>query len=198
CGYTDMRLESGEFAALMTGSIRNEAKAGIQYRKTGVISGFAAKRLRSFDFSESGIVTLSYDEKAAEVSPGDWRSFAGYDFSGSCEYVCRLTMPEDAKTGGMIDLGKVCYASEILLDGHPLGTRLMPPYRFEVPAGYLTAGDHELRITVTNTPANRYMGTDFFDRYEEWQLSPYFPKEKTYYPDTAESGLFGPVTVTYE
>ena len=48
---------------------------------------------------------------------------------------------------------------------------------------------------MTNTPANQYVHTDFFDRYQPWQLSPYYVKEKAFMQDSAKGGLIGPVKI---
>ena len=68
----------------------------------------------------------------------------------------------------------------------------MPPYRVSVPAGLLRE-ENVLEITVTNTPANQFVHTDFFDKWETWQLSTYYEREKKMAKDSAFGGLYGPV-----
>ena len=48
-----------------------------------------------------------------------------------------------------IDLGDVYEVATLTLDGHPLGTRICPPYRFAIDP--LAAGTHELTVDVINT-----------------------------------------------
>lgn len=196
-GYAGITLESGGLAALIISSDIPEAEEKAEYDKSAVIGGMTIRRVRGMEFTGDTIEIREYDDPPRPAVAGDWRDAVGDDFSGSCEYVCKVTLAGDAEKGGYADLGDVCYIAEAYFDGHPLGEALMPPYRFDIPAELLCAGSHELRIVITNTPANRYLGTDFFERYEQWQLSPYFPKEMTYMPDTAVSGLIGPIKVMY-
>lgn len=48
-----------------------------------------------------------------------------------------------------IDLGDVYEVATLTLDGHPLGTRICPPYRFAI--DHLAAGTHELTVDAINT-----------------------------------------------
>ena len=82
------------------------------------------------------------------------------------EHLCDLTAEQFAGTCGTyryrtsfelandladtaIDLGDVYEVATLTLDGHSLGTRICPPYRFA--AGPLAAGTHELTIDAINT-----------------------------------------------
>lgn len=74
-----------------------------------------------------------------------------------------------------IDLGDVCEVATLTLDGHPLGTRICPPYRFAIDP--LAAGTHELTVDVINTLDHAI--PDIFALTEP----------------VAPSGILGPVTL---
>ena len=97
----------------------------------------------------------------------------------------------------MIDLGSVCYSASVTLNDHPLGTVLAPPYRLSIPKGLLRE-ENTLEITVTNTPANQFVHTGFFDRWTIPQISPYFERTRTMARDSVAGGLYGPVRITLE
>ena len=74
-----------------------------------------------------------------------------------------------------IDLGDVYEVATLTLDGHPLGTRICPPYRFAIDP--LAAGTHELTVDVINTLDHAI--PDIFALTEP----------------VAPSGILGPVTL---
>lgn len=74
-----------------------------------------------------------------------------------------------------IDLGDVYEVATLTLDGHPLGTRICPPYRFAIDP--LAAGTHELTVDVINTLDHAI--SDIFALTEP----------------VAPSGILGPVTL---
>ena len=53
-------------------------------------------------------------------------------------------------------------------------------------------------ITVTNTSANWYAHTDYFDKWETRELSPYFEIERKSAKDSVNGGLYGPVKLRLE
>lgn len=99
-------------------------------------------------------------------------------FSGTLRY--RATFPSPSGPGGRhrLDLGAVYELATVRVNGTELGTRIAPPYVFDVPSGVL-ARDHEneIEIDVVNTLAPQER--DFFSAFA--QQSP--------------SGLLGPVTI---
>ena len=96
----------------------------------------------------------------------------------------------------MLDLGKVCYACEIALNGVHVSTLIMPPYRCTLPKELLKKAN-DLEITVTNTMANQYLHTKAFDRLEKEKISQYYEIEKEFMKDSLPSGLFGPVRLLW-
>ena len=62
----------------------------------------------------------------------------------------------------------------------------------------LAKKENELKIVVTNTSANWYVNTDYFDEWKTEELSPYFDTELEYAKDSVSGGLYGPVVLYTE
>ena len=98
----------------------------------------------------------------------DWKNWTAPKFSGLLDYTKTI---EVEKGGGQmwLDLGKVCHAAEVWVNGQSVGAKLWGPYVFDVGKA-LRSGKNEIRVRVANLINNSY-------------------------GDIQESGLFGPVTV---
>lgn len=96
-------------------------------------------------------------------------------FSGTARYTASFEA-EAATTEHVLDLGQVFELATVRLNGVDLGTRIAPPYVFDVPAGVLT-GRNTVEIDVTNTLAKAQ--PDFFSAFAQQE----------------PSGLLGPVTI---
>jgi hypothetical protein len=96
-------------------------------------------------------------------------------FSGTARYTASLDHGW-ADQPHRLDLGAVHEIARVRLDGVDLGTRIAPPYTFDIPAGALVHGG-TLEVEVTNTLAKAH--PDFFSAFA--QQDP--------------SGLLGPVTI---
>ena len=129
------------------------------------------------------------------VRLGDWSDRFGASFAGSGVYETTFILPA-GKSGkaGVLDLGDVRYTAAVCLNGRFLETVLSPPYRVKIPEGVLCE-KNTLQIVVTNTDANWYLHTDYFDKWSSKELSPYFEGEKAYAADYACGGLYGPVAL---
>ncbi len=109
---------------------------------------------------------------AAEFTPGvekpleDWAAWGLQKFSGLLDYTTTLIVETPGK-GMSLDLGKVCHAAEVWVNGMSCGARLWGPHVFEVGEA-LRPGQNEIRIRIANLINNSY-------------------------GELAESGLFGPV-----
>ena len=98
-------------------------------------------------------------------------------FTGTCgtyRYHASFELANDCADAA-IDLGDVYEVATLTLDGHPLGTRICPPYRFAIDP--LAAGTHELTVDVINTLDHAV--PDIFALTEP----------------VAPSGILGPVTL---
>ena len=126
------------------------------------------------------------------VRPGDWRPVLGEDFSGDGVYRTTFRL-DDPQCVRFLDLGKVNYACEVVLNGQPLGKKFFPPHVFDV-SGRLRRGVNRLEITVTNTLANAI--TDEVQQYWAAHCAPipdYNALEQGFEKESLPSGLFGPV-----
>ena len=70
------------------------------------------------------------------------------DACGTFRYRTLFELANDLADAA-IDLGDVYEVATLTLDGHPLGTRICPPYRCAIDP--LAAGTHELTVDVINT-----------------------------------------------
>ncbi len=198
-GILKLSLAVGETAVvLLTDEILN-AESRKEYReKFDIPNEFMFRKELELTCNENGFENIKHSDDAVSVKLGDWAVVIGKAYSGSGVYETTFTLP-DEKTGkeGEIDLGNVHFAAEFYLNGKPLGTALMPPYRFKIPAGVLDK-NNKLKIVVTNTSANWYAHTDYFDKWSIKELSPYFEAELNYAKDFVSGGLYGPVTLYTE
>ncbi|XEC96147.1 hypothetical protein AB6A23_06185 [Paenibacillus tarimensis] len=98
---------------------------------------------------------VRFETVSAPGPLGDWRTALCLPHhSGAVEYETDFACREDMYEA-VLDAGHIRGTAEAWLDGEPLGVRLWKPYRFAL-AGKLTAGNHRLRIRVTNTLGTHY------------------------------------------
>ena len=198
-GYLNLSLTIGETAVIMLTdeAFDAENKKDFSY-KADISDGFLFRKGTELLCSENGFETVVYCEKSVCVSLGDWADIIGSDYSGSGVYEAKFTLPTERQgKEGEINLGDVHYAAEVYLNGHLLGTALTPPYRLKIPANIL-AENNNLKIIVTNTSANLYVHTDYFEKWSIKELSPYFEAELEFAKDLVSGGLYGPVALYME
>ncbi len=98
----------------------------------------------------------------------DWKAWGLAKFSGLLDYSKTISLKNPA--GNIqLDLGKVCHAAEVWVNGKACGARLWGPHVFDVGEA-LRPGVNEIRVRIANLINNSY-------------------------GETAESGLFGPVRI---
>ena len=147
---------------------------------------------------ENGFKKTKHSGKTTPIQLGDWSYLIGEVYSGSGVYEATFTLPSE-KVGkeGEINLGEVRFTASVYLNDQCIGTALMPPYRLKIPEGVLNK-DNKLKIVVTNTSANWYIHTDYFDKWKKEKLSPYFEAELEFAKDSVSGGLYGPVEIFTE
>lgn len=147
---------------------------------------------------ENGFKKIKHSDNSTPIQLGDWSYLIGEAYSGSGVYEAPFTLPTEmvGKTGEF-DLGEVHFTASVYLNNKFIGTSLMPPYRLTIPAGALDK-ENKLKIVVTNTSANWYVNTDYFDRWKKEELSPYFETETEFAKESVSGGLYGPVEIFTE
>jgi hypothetical protein len=126
-------------------------------------------------------------ERALDGSWPSWGDLGLPTYSGWMRYRASFVW-DSSSTTASLNLGDVCYAAEVWLDGAQVATMPFRPYRAII--GGLTRADHTLEVRVLNTPANEVCGT----RERDIELHGREPSHKVL-PDRTKlrSGLFGPV-----
>ena len=198
-GILNLSLQIGETAViLLTDEILNAENKKEFKEKFDIKNEFLFRKELELNYNENGFCNIKHSDKAVPISLGDWSYLIGSAYSGSGVYETTFTLPaEKAGKEGEINLGDVHFAASVYLNHQFLGTSLMPPYRFKIPADVLDK-ENKLKIIVTNTSANLYVHTDYFDKWKTEELSPYFEVESDYAKDFVSGGLYGPVTLFTE
>ena len=138
--------------------------------------------------------TVVCDEPARPSALGDWREALGSDFSGEAVYSLDFTCPAPEKAA-FLDLGKICYAARVRLNGKEVGSRMMSPFIFPV-KGLLRKGHNQLEITVTNTLANAINDPKVQEYWNKtFPRTIYTPLQRSFEQESLCSGLLGPVVL---
>lgn len=198
-GILNISLAIGEtVVVLLTDEVFDAENKKVFKEKFTISDELMFRKERELICDENGFEIINHFEKVVSVNVGDWSELVGNAYSGSGVYETTFTIPaERVGKEGEIDLGDVHYAAEVFLNGYSLGAVLMPPYRLSIPAGVLDE-NNTLKIVVTNTSANWYEHTDYFEKWDIRELSPYFEPELKYGKDFVSGGLYGPVTLCTE
>ena len=98
------------------------------------------------------------------------------DYSGFIIYDFNFTDKDDGEK--ILDLGYVGETAEVEINGKPVGTKISPPYRFNI-TGFTKPGENAVRVTVSNNLAYRLK--DYYSRYLLMD----------------KSGIIGPVSIKY-
>ncbi len=192
-------LRIGETAViLLTDEMLNAENKKDFKEKIHISQPFIFRKEKELVCNENGFDNIGYYDNATPISLGDWSYLVGESYSGSGVYETTFTLPlEKIGREGEIDLGDVHFTAEVFLNDQALGTALMPPYSFKVPEGVLDK-NNKLKIVVTNTSANWYVNTDYFDKWNIKELSPYFEAELNFAKSSVSGGLYGPVMLYTE
>ena len=195
-GVLKISLEIGETAVVLLTDERMNGERKEKFKCCfRITSEFLLRKETELVCDEKGFGNRTHSEKAVPTELGDWAYRIGSAYSGDCVYETTFSLPKD-KTGkaGEINLGDVRFAASVYLNDEFLGISLMSPHCLKIPKGLLTQ-ENKLKIVVTNTSANWYLHTDYFDGWSEEELSPYFAGEREYAKDSVSGGLYGPVVL---
>lgn len=198
-GVLSLSLAVGETAVvLLTNEVFDAEMKKSFNNKLSVINNFVFSKDIELGCDENGFTQTKHSEKSVPIQLGDWSYLIGKAYSGSGVYETSFTLPPE-KVGkeGEIDLGEVHFTASVYLNDKFIGTALVPPYRLTIPAGVLDK-ENKLKIVVTNTSANWYIHTDYFDKWKKEELSPYFEAELEFAKESVSGGLYGPVEIFTE
>lgn len=189
-----LELYEGETAVILISDEKLPCEENKAFESCcAVIENFRLRRDTELIFSEEGFHSIKHCEEGIPAGLCGWKDFIGEAFTGSCIYEAEFTLPSEKKgEEGEIDLGDVRFSASVRLNGTSLGDAVFPPYRIKIPKGLLEE-ENRLEIKVTNTAANLYLNTDYFDKYTINELSPYFIPEKEFARAYVSGGLFSSV-----
>jgi len=187
-------LPSGKILFLWQGDAIRSEKENV-FSNEIALSNFTFRRTKRFVIGDMEFETETITEAEIPAQTGDWSPYTGIEFSGSGIYKTRFTLPEAVSTV-RLDMGKVCCSCEVFINGTSLGVNTMSPYTFDIPADLLQT-ENILEIRVSNTGANEYLHTDSFNKWQDWQLTPYKVYEDVFHADSLAGGLYGPVRILY-
>ena len=166
--------------------------------RAAVLNNFNFSKSTELICNENGFNNIEHSVQAVPVTVGDWADIVGNAYSGSCTYEASFTLPDEIVGKGCeIDLGEVHFAACVYINNQFIGTALTTPYRLKIPCGVLEKSN-TLRVIVTNTSANWYIHTDYFNKWKAEELSPYFEPELNYAKELVSGGLYGPVVIYTE
>jgi hypothetical protein len=194
-GKISFSMLSGELFALL---YTNEKYAtdDESFANEQILDGeYQFKKTRRYKIYEMTRDSFDLEEEYQKGELGDWCAVTGNDFSGSCKY--KTTFKKPATNGDVVlDLGKVRVSCEAFVNGKSVGVKVMSPYRFNIPSELLK-DENVLEVRVSNTVANERVHTTTFDKWANWQRSPYELKISKFDKSSLPSGLFGPVKILY-
>ncbi|MEE1065093.1 MAG: hypothetical protein UH249_03080 [Acutalibacteraceae bacterium] len=198
-GVLNISLVTGETAVILLTDENIDVEAPKSFENKLVLSNeFELRREIELVCNENGFNKIKHYETATPVKLGDWSYLIGSAYSGSCTYETTFTLTDNMiGKEGELRIEEVCFSASAYLNGKSLGTALMSPYKFTVPRDLLTK-ENKLEIVVTNTSANWYLNTDYFDKWSDKELSPYFEAEINYAKDSVAGGLYGPIVLYTE
>jgi len=161
-------------------------------------SGWTFQKSKAFIIGEQEFETVSFAEKPVPAILGPWAGYAGQAFSGECVYTLEFDLPAGAAgKRAVLSLGKAEAACRAALNGKELGLCAWPPFEYEV-TNVIKPGKNRLAVTVFNTPANQYVQTKSFDKWDAAAVGRYHNPALVFERETPGGGLFGKVALYVE
>ena len=152
------------------------------------------KAVTHFPGKDDFVIRSEPDAVAVPVALGDWRDALGQGFSGKAVY--RIAFDSPVARTVRLDLGRVCWACDVRLNGKDLGCRFFGPYAWTVT---LARGRNVLEIKVANLLSNALQDADRDRIFRDHPpVSWYDRYQRPFDHDNLEGGLYGPVTLTNE
>jgi len=192
-----LSLQSGEMVVIMftDAQVETEEKTNGICKKI-ISDGYTIRKTKQFVIGENKSYSVDIEDDEKQAVLGNWKDYAGENFSGSCVYKTEFTVNE-IPARLELDLGTVKYSCEVFVNGKSCGVKIMHPYRFDI-TSFANIGKNELEIRVSNTAANEFYYTKEFEKFEVWQLTPYHEVAQSFHIESLESGLYGPVKLIFQ
>jgi hypothetical protein len=141
----------------------------------------------------------------AQVTTDSLKSWIAFDDERIKFYSGKATYKKDFIIGKstvgskiILDLGNVLEMAAITVNGHKLAVRWSAPFAFDI-TGFVKAGNNKLEVEVVNLWPNRLIGDSKLPIEKRLTKTNIMKYDK---PDSEtmlrESGLIGPVTLTYK
>ncbi len=112
------------------------------------------------------------------IEPGDWSLLDGLrSYSGGAWYRKTVRLPACRKA--VLNLGQVASTAEVRVNGKPAGTRVAPPWTFDI-SRLVRPGSNRIEVLVYSALAGHYSTIP------------------TAYRGSSESGLLGPVSLQFQ
>lgn len=118
-----------------------------------------------------------------------WYNYGIQQYTGFLEYETSVTI-DDTSSTTYIDLGKVKYIAEVLINDESAGARLWPPFKFDI-SDKLKAGKNKISIKIGNLIANEMWMKEDMGKLRTWGWQG-MPDMNQY-----DAGLFGPVKLIF-
>ena len=182
----------GSALFLVGGKAERPARRNVAVATNELATGWTLRKTVSHAIGAEDFEIRPCADSEVPVELGDWRPVLGWHFSGKAVY--RVEFETDRAGRAELDLGRVCWACAVRLNGKEVGRRFFGPYRFEAE---VAKGRNVLEVTVANLLANA-LSDDAVrnDLGRKWPANPtYDARQRAFDRENNESGLFGPVRI---
>jgi hypothetical protein len=155
--------------------------------------GVLSVEVNATDFSNGVLAPLTLLMRPTTIALAPWHELGYAWYSGSAVYEKSVELTKVEASGTvMLDLGDVRHHAEVIVNNRSLGSRLWPPYRFDL-TGAVHSGSNTVRVRVSNLAANEMR----WRRDEARMGDPWhrYWHEDNIEPERLVSGLLGPVQV---
>lgn len=121
-------------------------------------------------------------------SLSDWKDSSNEEikyYAGTAIYRKSFNLPNKlGKTErAVLDLGKVCIAAEVIVNGNNAGVLWIAPFTLDI-TKYLHKGENSIEVKITNQWTNKLIGDERYPRQDDgYKLSSYNPKEDSSMPE---------------
>ena len=132
------------------------------------------------------LVPFQFKVQAKEnVTLDSWYAYGLQQYTGFLEYETVIQVDNPASVVA-IDLGKVSYMAEVFVNGQSVGSRLWPPFRFDL-SKMLKTGKNVIRVKVGNLIASEMWLKEDLGKVRLWGWKG-VPD-----PNQYEAGFWGPI-----